>query len=384
MEELKNCLFHADHKMKQVNKFNNLPLDYNPMDICKLSFYYCSKCGYVSQESEIIDNKKSLYFSTILKQEDRNGLIPDFKQLSFFKNLFPYIEKDDNILEIGSNSGYNMSFFKNNGFENIESVELNPFNAKSAKEKGFEVYNMNYLDFIIKKDYKLILLSHVLEHISEPKIFLNKIYNDMNNDAILYIEVPDMAAHYMDKTIYEFYEDHMIYADQDIWKRILESMGFNIVNIIDRSDYHSVGFILKKADNLDIKLSEINVETSILDYLELQAFYSKIVSSYFNNLNDNKLAFYPLNIQPTIMMIYQNQNILNNIKFFIDDKLCNTEQYMTKDVFSLENAPISDDIIIIISTQKKDLQEKLFSKAQKLYPNNKIVKLLDLVHGETE
>nr|MBC8501980.1 methyltransferase domain-containing protein [Nitrosopumilus sp.] len=46
-------------------------------------------------------------------------------------------------------------------------------------------------DFNTNKKYEIIWMSHVFEHLVEPNIFLEKIKKNMNEDSILFIEVPN-------------------------------------------------------------------------------------------------------------------------------------------------------------------------------------------------
>lgn len=373
----KVCLFHDNHQLKLIETFYNLPMDYSPMNICNLSFYFCSECGYLTHLTEVIGKNKALNYSTILKQEDRGGKLPDFKDLSFLSSTFKYISKNDEILEIGSNSGYNMAYIAREGYS-IEAVELDPYNAQAAREKGFRIYNENYLNFKLPKDYKLFIISHVLEHIEDPKSFLNKLHKDMDSSSFLYIELPDMKQHFQNGTIYEFYHDHKTYADGKIWLKLLCSMGFELVEEVDRKSYKSVGFIMKKTNN--IQSTEIKSDTDILKYLDFQHKVSAEIKEQYRLLKKEKVVFYPLNIQPTIMSIYENPDLLDSISFFIDDNLEGENEYLGKRVYSLESAPIDKDTVIVIGTLKQALEDKLYEKVCRKFATNKIVRLLSISH----
>jgi SAM-dependent methyltransferase len=85
------------------------------------------------------------------------------------------------------------------------------------------------------KQYDLIVMSHVLEHVTEPLNFLNNATKKLKKDGIIFIEVP--CRDWLHKSIDE---PHLLFFDKEPMSRLLEKVGFNDISL----SYH--GETIKK------------------------------------------------------------------------------------------------------------------------------------------
>lgn len=118
----------------------------------------CQKCG-LSQLSKII-NPKILYKKYLYYSKTSNDLLNHFS--NFSKYLFSRfkIQKNDLIVDIGSNDGMLLNFFKNNKCRVI-GVEPSSLQSKIANKKGIRTLN----SFFDTKTTKFILFNN-----KKPKI----------------------------------------------------------------------------------------------------------------------------------------------------------------------------------------------------------------------
>ena len=112
-----------------------------------------------------------------------------------FLNNQKLLRKKINLLDIGTGLGVfpyeiKKNFLKNK-IQKIDLVETDPLAIKHLKK----VLNKNVIDLKkCKKDYDLITLNKVLEHIIDPIKFLKFIDKEiMKEGSILYIEVPCLS-----------------------------------------------------------------------------------------------------------------------------------------------------------------------------------------------
>ena len=171
-----------------------------------LPTYLCKNCQlYVTGNSEFEIRQKSdlLYkeeYWTRLKSEE--SLLSNFKNIdsqgkrrqwiSQYSYTKKYLENKSNILEIGSGAGQTIYWFDQIGFSvtgiepDARNVELiNKKLTKSKCQAGF------FEDINIEKKFDVIWMSHVFEHLVRPDLLLEKLQRGLNDDGVIFIEVPN-------------------------------------------------------------------------------------------------------------------------------------------------------------------------------------------------
>ncbi len=83
-----------------------------------------------------------------------------------------YLPTGAEILEIGGGEGIFLSMLRDKGYL-VELTEPSRTAAARARERGLTVYNDYFQNVDLKKEYALICLAHVLEHIDNPLRTLN-------------------------------------------------------------------------------------------------------------------------------------------------------------------------------------------------------------------
>ena len=122
----------------------------------------------------------------------RNKYEPGYISINRIQNLsINYIEKIEpflkpffkfpiKILDYGGDNGKNTPYKKDGNIIHIYDI------TKKIPIKGLKKINKKNMF----KKYDLIILSHVIEHVSYPKVVIKEIKQLMNQDSILYIELP--------------------------------------------------------------------------------------------------------------------------------------------------------------------------------------------------
>lgn len=119
----------------------------------------------------LLDRKTMLYYNAELKKTKREY---------------------SNVLEIGFGNGKFLTYAKNKQW-NIKGTESNEVLIDIAKQKGFEVYNENSLDFFEESSFDLVVAFNVLEHIApdEVDLFLLKIKRILKNKGVFIATFPN-------------------------------------------------------------------------------------------------------------------------------------------------------------------------------------------------
>jgi len=202
-----------------------------------------------SKDNLTIDLKPGLKtdfaFSTIFiinynsKKLQKEVLHSNLTLLSLLKN---YIEDFSSVLDIGSHTGNCSDIFKFLGKDVTRCEHL-------------EIYDAEYkTDFIVtnfKKKFDCIWASQVLEHQRNVGLFLNKCFDNLNENGILALTVPHRTS---DDDYLEF--GHCInFTPLNLVYNLVIS-GFDCSEIKLKSYNGNIGIILKKKYNgIDRSLS---------------------------------------------------------------------------------------------------------------------------------
>ena len=167
------------------------------------------------------------------------------KNEKLFENIFEkrvnlvskFITKGK-VLEIGSATGVMLKLFKDRGWETL-GVEPSG-SCKEAKKKKISVVNSTFEKAELRQDYfDLVVLNHVLEHLSDPKVVLKKIYLILKKQGIVFVDVPNfgsLASRLMGKKWpYLLPEEHKHQFTKNKLTNLLNDSGLEVIHWESRS-----------------------------------------------------------------------------------------------------------------------------------------------------
>lgn len=155
----------------------------------------CQNCGHLFSDLRFdFSETKNLYSNY---RESRYVEIRDFfepgykeKQIKLdevigykkdIENFLSCVIERPLVLDWGGDDGKNTPFLNT-----AKSIHIYEFSDKKLLNNCKKVE----LDEVYKNNYDLVVCSNVLEHVSEPIDLLKQITKCMNNNTVLYIEVP--------------------------------------------------------------------------------------------------------------------------------------------------------------------------------------------------
>ena len=112
------------------------------------------------------------------------------RALNRFNYIKKFIKKTDNlnVLEIGASDGLLLSIFKKENF-NVFGYELN----ENARKDALKKYDIKMKDDFLKdknidkNKYNIVIMSHILEHFTNPKYILNSVHNFIGGGGKRYL-----------------------------------------------------------------------------------------------------------------------------------------------------------------------------------------------------
>jgi len=163
------------------------------------------------------------------------------------------LSKTGNILDIGCGKGNFLqkfnSLFHNWNLYGIESSKSSLSIAKNNLSNFIfheGIYNKNPFD----KKFDLIVALNVLEHIEDPKLFLENIFDDLNESGLVCFDVPNFKVNPIDIFVY----DHLTHFTSETLANLLHNVGFKILKLVENIHQVPILVICKKnSQKLPIK-----------------------------------------------------------------------------------------------------------------------------------
>ena len=191
---------------------------------------YCPSCGFM----QLIDNipPEALYknYFTVSSWKSQPHVT---RLMQLMEGVFD-LNPRTRILEIGCNDGSFMEKLAENGYRNALGIEPTKDAYKLAEGRGLNVINgffgLTMAATLAGKDRPdLIVSRQVIEHIPDLHEFLDGIYNVLQLNGGLVLELPDHSMNY-ETLDYTFWEEHVNYFTLHTLTTLLAMHGFETVH----------------------------------------------------------------------------------------------------------------------------------------------------------
>lgn len=249
--------------MKCSHQYNQRLYQFN-----SVSLYQCQNCQIIFSdryEKEKFDVKKiyNNYYKNEIAGRFNFGIELIIKLFRFYRALkiFTISPRAKSILDIGSGRGFTLYFLKRFfKYHTVIGTQIEPTALKFSREKlGLDIYGEDLLEINLPENhFNVVTIWHVLEHLKEPEVYLEKIYRLLKKKGRLIIEVPNF----------------------DSWTRKLTDkywLGLDLNYHLNFFTFSSLSNLLKKY-KFKIKL----VHTFSLEYstfISVQSIVSKLTNS---------------------------------------------------------------------------------------------------------
>ncbi|MBD3266967.1 methyltransferase domain-containing protein [bacterium] len=189
------------------------------------AFSACQSCGFVFQDPFLADGiVQRLY--TELNLEAR---FTDFhERLTWFQRAAGSDAQPGLMLDVGCSEGKQSLAFMQAGWNAI-GVEPSTDAANKAKAQGVEViYGAVDQADMGENRFDLILFFHLLEHLKNPRVFLQQAMAALRKNGFLYFEIPNLQVPW--GTLYSFFPSfHYSIFGPDHIERWVRELGLEII-----------------------------------------------------------------------------------------------------------------------------------------------------------
>lgn len=179
--------------------------EYSHNSYLKMPVFFCRICDmYVTgkSEEETKEQLRGLYSGEYWEERNaEKSILSNYTDIdsqgkkrnwmSQFAYCKKYFRNKKSILEIGVGGGQTIYWFDQLNY-NVVGIEPDKKNTQliNKKLKNSKVINSFIEEIEIREKFDIIWMSHVLEHLVRPDLFLKKIKNNLKSNGIFFIEVP--------------------------------------------------------------------------------------------------------------------------------------------------------------------------------------------------
>jgi SAM-dependent methyltransferase len=390
-KNITQCRLCNSKKIKQVYNFGLIPLGNNLQKSklqsinCQkypLSLMQCTKCSHfqlsISVNPKILYAKNYTYLTGVTKTFKKH-----FSDYSNWIIKKCKIKKGSLILDIGSNDGTCLNYFKK---KKIKVIGIDPAKKPSdiANARGIKTIN-NFFNkktsSKIKKNYgqfDFITSHNVLAHTEDIQEIFLSIFDLLKDDAYFCFEIgyfKEVVKHNLFDTIYH---EHLDYHQANSLVKFLQNIGFSVIDLSTNKIQGGTLRLLLQKRKLKKKIKKVSKFI-----IQEEKYFKKInIKNKFQNFKKTLLK---LNLQirkeigknksiyaygsPTkasLLLINSELNI-NMIKNSFEDNALKCNKYIPgTDVKIINTKKIKIDsgsiIIILAWNFSKEVEMRLKSK----------------------
>ena len=275
-----------------------------------LTVCFCDSCSMVSQNPIPTEHQVEQYYATEYRQDYKQVFVPKLKHIYRAGNLaldrLGFLTKNNvvsgKLLDVGAGGGEFTYVSSQLGFDST-GIEPNIGYSNYAKDQYQANVKTGQLADVDGK-FDVITMFHVMEHIPDPIKTFKKLYDLLNEDGFLFIEVPNIES-FSQSPGNTFFKAHIHYfsaatliacASQYFVSADLDNSGNNI-SILFNKRSSSKDFELPKKLNIDASRALIT-QKSWFNYVFKGRGYLKALNRVRVIIQDARLV----KIEPKVIL----------------------------------------------------------------------------------
>ncbi len=316
-----------------------------------LQVYQCSGCGLVQ-----LGNDPVPYYKEVIRASAFSESMKQFRLKQFKDFIEKYSLKGKKIIEIGCGKGEYLSFFAQLGVD-VYGLEASEESVSACKKQGLKVIQ----GFIESETYQIenapfdaFFMMSFLEHIPHPNKVLRGIFNNLKEDAVGIVEVPNFNMILRKNLFSEFISDHLMYFTKDTLINTLNLNGFKVIECKEVWHEYIISGVVQRKQPLS--LSHFN------NYL---LSLKEETNTFLDNYQDKKVAIWGAGHQA--LAVISLTELSNKIKYVIDSAPFKQNKYTPATHVpivspkTIETEPV-DAIIIMAGSYSDELLSHVKAK----------------------
>ncbi len=354
----------------------------------------CPKCNMAWTENTMNIDDLNNYYKYLSKYESLDvAMETDYSAQAMFLRQKEFIDQNipaySSVLEIGAATGGNLNLYKENGKE-VAGIEPSSNNKRFAKEKyGIKLYDMTLDEYFTEygsaKQFDVIFISHVLEHIVNFVEFIQKAV--ALSKKYIFIELPVLEKIEEEEAPFAaFTNEHVNYFSIHSLKMLMEKCGCCSIktSIAENKEGVLPGYPtlvslweINKSDTEKISF-EYSAGEMIRNYFKSNTEKVKRIQAVINTISDKeKLAVWGTGEHTSKLLAMTDLPSKNIIKFYDSDRKKRNMTMLGRQIqpFEPEDLESGEIETILISTYSSEKSISKYIEEQKINRKFRVIKL---------
>lgn len=305
------------------------------LEVCQ-----CSGCGLVQ-----LSNDPVPYYREVIRAAGVSQEMTDFRRRQFnvFINRYSLVGKK--VIEIGCGRGEYLSIMQQ--FDvGAFGLEQSKDAVKQCVDNGLNVsqgFIQDGKDMLNDAPFDAFYMLNYLEHLPDPNSTLRGIYDNISDNAVGLIEVPDFDTVLRNKIFFDFIPDHLVYFTRRTLDTTLALNGFEIIDC--HVVWNCISATVKKRSKMDLT-----------DFHKYQAQLNNEITEYIGRFDHKKVAIWGASHQA--LAIISLMKLADKIKYVVDSAMFKQGKYTPATHVpivspeALDSDPV--DAVIVVATGYSD------------------------------
>ena len=267
------------------------------LEVCQ-----CSGCDLVQLSNEPVP-----YYREVIRAAAISKEMTDFRRKQFESFVQKYSLKGGKIIEIGCGRGEYLSTMQQFGVE-AYGLEYSEESVTQCLKNGLNVskgFIQGSADRLNNAPFDAFFILNFLEHLPDPNTTLRGIYNNLTEDAVGLVEVPNFDMILRKKLFSEFIGDHLFYFTRETLSATLRLNGFEIIECNEVWHDYIISAVVKKRRKINVS-----------HFCKHQEQLKNEIEEYIRRFKDKKVAIWGAGHQA--LAIISLLNLSDKIKYAVD------------------------------------------------------------------
>jgi 2-polyprenyl-3-methyl-5-hydroxy-6-metoxy-1,4-benzoquinol methylase len=316
----------------------------------RLEICQCSGCGLVQ-----LANDPVFYYKQVIRAASFSGEMKDFRIKQFANFVKKFALKGKKVIEIGCGRGEYLSIMQQCGIK-AYGLEYCEDAAKQCNRNGLKVlkgYIQSSAHRLKYGPFEAFFILNFLEHLPNPNSTLRGIFNNLTDEAIGLVEVPNFDMILQKKLFSEFIGDHLFYFTRETLNTTLSLNGFEIIDLHEVWHDYIISAIVRRRKQLDTS-----------NFYKLQATVKNDIERYIHRFKNKKVAIWGAGHQA--LAVISLMNLSGKIHYVVDSATFKQNKFTPATHIPIlsPNALTQDpvDAIIVMAASYSDEVARIIQK----------------------
>jgi len=216
----------------------------------EIEILQCSCCGLIQLNSQPVS-----YYREVIRASAFSDEMKTFRVDQFSHWVGQYKLAGSRLLEIGCGKGEYLSLLKNAGFD-AYGIEFSPISVEACKNQGLSAFPAYLGDDNprLGVPFDAFVCLNFMEHWPDPNASLQQLQDHLSEQAIGFVEVPNVDMIIEKGLFSEFIADHLLYFTEDTLRFTLQKNGFEILDCHSIWHDYILSAVVRKRSAVDLGL----------------------------------------------------------------------------------------------------------------------------------